>query len=383
MKFMGSKRWMLGNGLGELLDDRADKYDRFVDLFCGSGAVSAFVARRHSLPVHACDLQHFSTTLAAAVVERTEPIDCALVFQEWKHAAESKASLRHVPQEERVSKASVLRARAWCGGSTGLITKAYGGHYFSPLQSAWFDAFLSSIPRGPALQDVCIAALIAAASRCCASPGHTAQPFQPTPTARSHIEEAWNRDVPSFVKLGLEEICDQFANVKGSTAVADALVAAQGVRAGDLVFVDPPYSGVHYSRFYHVLETIARRECGAVSGVGRYPSATYRPRSDFSMKRTATPAMNALLGRLANQRATVVLTFPAHACSNGLSGSSVLKIAGKFFLSEVVKVSSRFSTLGGPAKDVPSSKRRARRNATELILVLKPKQTHRLASRSL
>ena len=45
----------------------------------------------------------------------------------------------------------------------------------------------------------------------------------------------------------------------GASKVADANKAAHQVREGDLVFLDPPYSGVHYSRFYHVLETIARR----------------------------------------------------------------------------------------------------------------------------
>ena len=40
MKFMGSKRWMLENGLGSLLCQRAETANRFVDLFAGSSAVT-------------------------------------------------------------------------------------------------------------------------------------------------------------------------------------------------------------------------------------------------------------------------------------------------------------------------------------------------------
>ena len=44
MKYMGSKRTMLLNGLGTLLKAEMPKHDRVVDLFCGAGSVSWFAA---------------------------------------------------------------------------------------------------------------------------------------------------------------------------------------------------------------------------------------------------------------------------------------------------------------------------------------------------
>ncbi len=44
------------------------------------------------------------------------------------------------------------------------------------------------------------------------------------------------------------------AKTKGETIVGDALQIAKTLNRSDLVFVDPPYSAVQYSRFYHVLE---------------------------------------------------------------------------------------------------------------------------------
>ena len=64
MKYMGSKRVMLQDGLGEILRTEAESAARVVDLFCGSGVVSWFVATTLAKPVLACDLQRFATTLA-------------------------------------------------------------------------------------------------------------------------------------------------------------------------------------------------------------------------------------------------------------------------------------------------------------------------------
>lgn len=375
MKFMGSKKWMLGNGLGVLLDEVAKSSSRFLDLFCGSAAVSTFVARRQKLPVLAFDLQAFSVTLAAAVVERDVALDWQALCTAWTREAESKVDFDAIPSLNRISKSSVRDARNWCGDQLGVVTRAYGGHYFSPLQAQWIDAFLSTVPKEPSSAAVARAALIASASRCAASPGHTAQPFQPTKTAKSFLQNAWDRDVCEMVELGLQEICGQFALKKGRGMVLDAACAAEQAEFGDLVFIDPPYSGVHYSRFYHVLETISRGECGEVSGSGRYPDADKRPRSLFSMKSTATEALGTLLESLSARRASVVLTFPNHLCSNGLSGTAIRAIAKKLFRVDEKVVSSRFSTLGGPRRNAKNEgKRFARRDARELILYMRPSQ---------
>ena len=55
MKYMGSKRAMLQNGLGDLLDREAAGAHRFVDLFAGSGSVAIHIARKFPIPVLAFD----------------------------------------------------------------------------------------------------------------------------------------------------------------------------------------------------------------------------------------------------------------------------------------------------------------------------------------
>src|SRR5439155_11172459 len=71
----------------------------------------------------------------------------------------------------------------------------------------------------------------------------------------------------------------------------DALTAFKAETAGRLsqsraVYVDPPYTKLQYSRYYHVLNTLLRYNYPPCEGVGRYP-----PRSDrFSSKFEFQPA---------------------------------------------------------------------------------------------
>src|SRR5438445_30136 len=88
MKYMGSKRWMLQNGLGELIAREVQDAERFVDLFSGSGAVATHVATRYALPVFAYDLQTFSAVLTQAVIGRQREVDSQLLWASWYKRAQ-------------------------------------------------------------------------------------------------------------------------------------------------------------------------------------------------------------------------------------------------------------------------------------------------------
>lgn len=376
MKYMGSKRAMLTNGLGELLNSEVVKADRFIDLFAGSGAVSIHVAQRFSIPVVSVDLQQYSSILTRAVVNRKSSVNHAKVWTAWYRRAKAIANKFDPPDPFKLTKQTVKDARAWCSEQENtLVVGAYGGHYFSPKQAVWLDALRSTLPKRDPERTVALAALIQAASQCAAAPGHTAQPFQPTKTAKRFLDDAWNRDVIQRTKDSLISTSHLFAKQIGASFVGDAIKLAAGLEKGDLVFIDPPYSAVQYSRFYHVLETIAQGHCGEVTGIGRYPGTHLRPRSRFSLKTESREALDELLKEISSRGARAILTFPDHRCSNGLSGDSVRQIASKYFRLYEQSVASKFSTLGGTGIDTddPVASRAARHHANELILLLAPK----------
>lgn len=376
MKFMGSKRWMLSNGLGQVLSTSVANANRFVDLFTGSGAVASFVATKFEIPVVATDLQTFSVALAAATVQRDRLVAWEPMWAQWEARAKKLVEAAKIPSVDgRLTKKKVDESRMWCEKQSLLVvTGAYGGHYYSPDQSVSIDAFRSSLPTDTDERSVALASLIEAASRCAAAPGHTAQPFQPTATAKTFLEDAWNRDIATYLEAAIQTISARCALRKGIAMVGDAVTIAKTLKPRDVVFIDPPYSGVHYSRFYHVLETIAVGACGEVSGVGRYPAQEHRPRSDFSMKRTSHKAMQELMDAVASKGASAIVTFPDHECSNGLSGEDIRSMAKQHFKVGEKLVKSKFSTLGGTKSAAAvGNNRLARHAASELILTLTPK----------
>ena len=379
MKYMGSKRSMLKNGLGDLLLEQAILFDRFIDLFAGGGFVSWFVAERIAKPVLAVDLQKYSTILCEAVISRTESLDAEVLNKKWIAEAKRKRNAsylwkkaKHFSNEAIEIRAYVEQARILCEIKSliGPIWNAYGGHYFSPTQALTFDYLLDNLPKENEERVVCLAACIAAASECVASPGHTAQPFQPTEGAGKYILESWRQDPLERSKNNLELLCPKFAKASGCVITGDAQSVISQLNSRDLVFIDPPYSGVQYSRFYHVLEAIAR--CNkqiSVSGVGRYPALEERPQSKFSNISQAKDALKLILKGIAEKGSTIIFTFPSGDSSNGLSGNYIKTVASEWFLVEDKNtIEGQFSSLGGN-----NGNRKARNKSSEIILLLRPK----------
>ena len=377
MKYMGSKRVMLANGLGEVLTKELRSAARFVDLFCGAGVVSWFVATSRELPVLSCDLQSFATTMAGSVVKRTDNRGLDQKIRSWMCRVHDNRKGRPGWSEAADLDRSEVPIAVWwkaaqelCGETRsdgcGPVWRNYGGHYFSPTQATSLDAMIETLPSERRARDVCLAATIMTASQCAAAPGHTAQPFKATSTAGRYLRTAWRKDPLFLVGQASKILVSMCALRRGETKTGDANEIAGDVTKEDLVFVDPPYSNVQYSRFYHVLETIARGDCGVVAGVGRYPPSTERPSSDYSRVTDSATAMENLLEILAASGAAVVVTFPEHQCSNGLSGLRIEKIARQHFHVVKSKVTSRFSTLGGNTRN-----RDARSVRSELILVMR------------
>jgi len=376
MKYMGSKRAMLRNGLGELLKQEVPTANRFVDLFSGSAAVASHVAQHFNVEVVASDLQNYSVVLANAVIRRCRRLDGGEIWSKWhSRAHEYIRGLPKIPRmSQKLSRYAVARCRCWCEKQANLpITKAYGGHYFSPLQAVWIDALRKTLPRAQFARDVALAALIQAASQCVAGPGHTAQPFQPTRSAIRYLDEAWSKDILEKTRKALILLSSLTAKKSGLAEKVDANVFAEKLKRTDLIFIDPPYSGVHYSRFYHVLESIANGHCGHVSGSGRYPATRHRPRSRYSLQTESRLALEELLEMVAGRGSRAILTFPNHKCSNGLSGRIVLELAARHFRVRKLSIASRFSTLGGTSDGRGNEAgRAARRRARELVLVCSP-----------
>ena len=374
MKYMGSKTWLLQNGLGDRLRRLSSPGGHFVDLFSGSAAVAWFGAEVMGMRVTAVDLQSFSRALAGAVIGRTRRIDFAKLERTWLYPAEQSLARDESVAECRrmlagpLTGAGVVEMRQLAAGSMGRFTSAYGGHYFSVEQTRILDVLRATLPPREPHATVCLAALVMGASKASASPGHTAQPFRPTPRALPYIEQKWTLDLLSTVKSCLIELSARHALHIGAAVVADAHDAVSRLTGDEIVFVDPPYSAAQYSRFYHVLEAVAVGGYDSVYGAGRAPNLADRPDSEFSRKASARDAVARLIEGLGRKGSTVVMTFPQLSASNGIDGEGLVSVSREWFNVDVYSVHRRASTLGGNGITRP-----ARQRSQELILTMRAK----------
>lgn len=375
MKYMGSKSYMLKNGLGQKILRLLEKSNNFVDLFSGSGSVSAFAATNSSAKVTSVDLQHYSKYLCASIICRTKAIVDLNPIDNWIEESQKELEafpfIRNILNMEIKAPSDVVQARKICSDLDldSPTWNAYGGHYFSPLQSLSIDVLRKNIPQQKEIFDVCLASLIIAATYCTASPGHTAQPLQPKTRNIHQIAQPWSKNVFQYVRANAQRLSRIHAKSVGRALVTDANTFAQELTYGDLVFIDPPYSAVQYSRFYHVLETIAMGNKNPISGRGRYPDQKLRPVSKYSFKSKALNMTIELLKTIHSRRATAILTFPYSNTSNGMSGEEIFKIASDMFETELFQVERRGSTLGGGN----NSTRPSRQKLTEAVIIMRPR----------
>ncbi|MBD3195391.1 MAG: hypothetical protein GF317_10065 [Candidatus Lokiarchaeota archaeon] len=383
MKYMGSKKNMLLNGLGDTFFEEIQNRTRVVDLMSGSASVAWFIAQNFDVEVIAIDLQKYSQILANSVLQRTKKLKTEDFWENWFLTYKEKLTNHPLYKDSSLLDKKNLKISEWskkakflCSSKQGgIVWNAYGGYYYSPFQALQFDMLLESIEFDDPIISVAQASVIIAASQCSASPGHTAQPFKPNETAGIYLKEAWQRDPVYYTKRAFNHIADKYSNLTGNAYVMDALVFAKTLNEKDLVFIDPPYSGVHYSRFYHVLESIARGYVGEISGVGRYPSQIERPVSPLSRKSESELYFRKLIKQLSERVSNVIITYPDRVCSNGLSGDKVLEICSDYFHIKRRVIDSKFSTLGGNNKT-----RLARQKTGEMILVLTNSLSRKYAS---
>jgi adenine-specific DNA-methyltransferase len=379
MKYMGHKGRILAP-ITEAIGDLKGKQGRILDAFCGSGIVSWHLASMFSNVVWASDLQRFAAARAAAVLSRNST-PSAQSRANWIAAAQTSfeavrpklnGAMDALPEKwgRRLAEDIVFEHRSaseTCdarGKVKPIVTRAYGGHYFSAAQSLLLDALRATLPTSRSVHAVGMSALIGAASKCAASPGHTAQPFQPTQGAARWVLDAWRRDPVKYLEEEWDAALEFEARAVGKAVVSSAVGMIARLDPGDIAFLDPPYSGVHYSRFYHVLETLAGGIGVSVEGVGRYPPPGQRPTSEFSQRGKAKQAFETLLGVAARGKVRLVITFPFEMQSNGVSAEIIEHMARAHFKRVVVSAaSSSFSSLGGRGTD-----RAARKVQREAII---------------
>ncbi len=379
IQYLGSKLRLL-DAIGEAVDRVDPAGGPAVDLFSGSGVVAARLAERR--PVTAVDIQEYSRVLCSALLapERLSPADAAELAGLARRSEHERAggALAHLIEHEAAcleaaaggeheslaellesgsmlafergegpapgALADALRA-AGEGSSGGVMTRYYGGVYFSYRQALQLDCLVECVRAlAPDEIDLALAAVIAAASESVSSVGSQfAQPVRPRDAAGSPKGALLNavarkRETDAIDAFG--RWAWRLANDGGARHASSALRAdyREFLRACSepvsVIYADPPYTRDHYSRFYHVLETLALGDTPAVSttnlnGGTRLSRGLYRAerhQSPFCIRSQAADAFTDLFAGARRLQAPLVLSYSPYA-ENSSERPRVLSVA--------------------------------------------------------
>jgi adenine-specific DNA-methyltransferase len=208
-----------------------------------------------------------------------------------------------------------------------LMTSYYQGVYFSLEQSIDLDALRVAIAsiRGhyaARKRRHYLAALLCAASQSTSGTSHFAQPrnlnsdreLRAVAKRRvGHIPDLTRR-FSTRIKDYLKKTKFQRGNKVYTSEYRSLLRRIR--RRPDTIYADPPYTSDNYSRYYHVLEVLARydypvlarRRDGRVSK-GRYPLRTYRFQSNFCAGPRVEDEFRKLVHVSANLGSSLVLSY--------------------------------------------------------------------------
>lgn len=354
--YMGNKSRFL-DAIESAVDGVAGPGVAACDLFAGTAVVTRRLARTR--PVLSADIQSYSGVLARALTAPTalsqlEVASFVNAAREWLDAtrpllwqllgfearALGAASTDPALLAALIDQGSLAvsdghcgelavakgQARELVGPDTATITWHYGGVYFSYSQALEIDALLYAcrLTGEGERNDTVVAAILGAASDCVSTVGsHFAQPVQ-VRRRDGTLKSSWigsvvrRRDIS--VLAAFLKWLDRYGALR-STAHACAAIQSDfrdtladlGSEVG-VIYADPPYTRDHYSRFYHVLETIALDDDPGVSqGPGSVASrGLYRAdrhQSPFCIRTQAVPAFQHLMAEAERLEIPLVLSY--------------------------------------------------------------------------
>lgn len=294
-RYIGSKARIVADIIERLGPPRHDS--RFVDLFCGTGAVAEGAAKA-GWAVHLNDHLHSAVIIAAARVLGHENAR----FQTTGGYEATVRQLNALPPQEGF----VFRSYS----PASLYELGFERRYFTSNNAARIDAMRSKISSWKADNTISreeeillLADLISAANRVANIAG----------TYGCFLSK-WQSQALGRIELRSRVL------MRGETRVTLSVLNATGVTTAptDVAYLDPPYNKRQYAAYYHLPETIALGDAPTVSGV-----AGIRPwrekASDFCYKTRALQAFMTLIDGLAAGRVLISYSDNAHVPINILS----------------------------------------------------------------
>jgi adenine-specific DNA-methyltransferase len=330
VKYMGSKTDVLElieNGINFLNKD----YEYICDLFAGSATLSG--ALRGKANVISNDIQSYSAIFSETYLNNYKwdhypeiekicndaekrVIEFNSFFKEYagKFSYDREFSLDELNELEEEQR-QLINIKNWDKfDNYYLFVQNYSGTYWSYDQCVWIDSFryvADTYKSRKELYNLLLTTLIYAMAYNSQSTGHYAQYRVPdTDSSMEDILIYRRKTIKDFFVRKYEEL-KIFLSVNNpyrvqTMSLTDTACLSQ-IPERTLVYADPPYCFVHYSRFYHIIETLVRYDYPSVKYKGRYRDDRYQ--SEFCKKTEVTDAFVNMFKLIKQNKVDLILSY--------------------------------------------------------------------------
>ena len=336
------------------------------DLFAGSGCVSYKLSRL--FPVVACDIQGYSKIICDALLhnykidqtkiaslinatksdEACRLINCfepVMMLEEEAIENKNLQTLTDILEHGSVEVYNLERSNSSLtktlsivsnnliangfSNEKSLISRYYGGVFFSYRQAVQIDILLDiiNLQEYSKYKEVLLAALLSTASDMVNTVGkHFAQPIKARDSKGKIKTTVYNKAVKDKT-INAIDLYQKWLNryielpkgdYRNTTIQCDYMhclnLLPDTVRT---IYADPPYTRDHYSRFYHVLETMVLRDSPEISkvnihGVTQISNGLYRKerhQSPFCIRSQAPDAFKNMFSIISKSNRNLLLSY--------------------------------------------------------------------------
>ncbi|WP_324273032.1 DNA adenine methylase [Acinetobacter junii] len=370
IKYMGSKSNIIEFILNNIDKVNEDKKSKVYDLFSGTCIVAAYLNQRYDVVIN--DIQEYSSYLGKSYLKKINILDIDVdkfvdEVDEYKKYFNEKYKLNYL-YKDNISledyllveyKEKNLLSFSFDIEDHHLFVKNYSGTYWSFQQCLEIDAIyrVAQKYRNKNIYEAIIGALMFAMSYCSQSTGHFAQ-YRDVKDQKNFKDIMIYR-VKSIKDLFISKLnlllhYDRSLNHKFESYSMSFDELLEQADPESVIYADPPYANVHYSRFYHVLETLVKYDYPEVKFKGRYRQD--RHQSPFSKKSEATKAFEKMFTLIKEKNSRMVLSY-----SDGgvIDLDTLLELARKVFgntynvtIETMEYLHSRLGRTGGKNIDV-------------------------------
>ena len=330
LKYMGGKREILTD-IHNALAAMDVKSDTFCDLFAGTSIVAYAMSDEFDIVVN--DIQHYSEIFAKCYMNDYSHVydidESVKIIKEkvlrhlqldvlWKETDTLKynedMSYQDMLRVETIEHEIIKNKEEERGFS--LFKRCYSGTYWSYEQCRYIDAIRAVCEqyKGHCLYEAMMASLVYAMSYSSQSTGHFAQYRTLTEKNYQDVLQYRMKNIFMMFLKKLKELLTKLRYPHAHTLRTSSLDYEDCIttlQPGTIVYADPPYSAVHYSRFYHVLETLVRYDNPKVEYKGRYRESRYQ--SPFDQRTKVKQAFEKLFSRIDQQQCHLLLSYSDNA----------------------------------------------------------------------